>query len=249
MFLLVPCTLHLVNNEQTGRTPEDVGDLVRARRVDLQLDQAALAKAANVDVKTIRSLEKGERWPRDVNRSKIEVALGWAAGSLDSALEGGQTFVMPPPQSWIRGEEPYRNEPELDFIVTTMQAALGMLQKRELWIAIQLINQASSDLSDYLDEQNQTNEGDQNEDITQSRTGSPSAVDSSADGGPEGSKPSMNAATAATDKPQSLIGKDQGSRDDYDLARRTGVTEHEWRMANEPQPENENQDTGTNDPA
>lgn len=53
----------------------------------------------------------------------------------------------------------------------------------------------------------------------------------------------------APDKPDALISGDQGSRDDYDLARRTGITEYEWRMANEPQPENENQDTGTNDPA
>lgn len=57
------------------------------------------------------------------------------------------------------------------------------------------------------------------------------------------------AGNAGADKPDALISGDQGSRDDYDLARRTGITEYEWRMANEPQPENENQDTGTNDPA
>lgn len=61
--------------------------------------------------------------------------------------------------------------------------------------------------------------------------------------------PNTRAGNAGADKPEALIGGDQGSRDDYDLARRTGITEYEWRMANEPQPENENQDTGTNDPA
>lgn len=71
-----------------------------------------------------------------------------------------------------------------------------------------------------------------------------------------GSSPSQSGASntragnaGAPDKPDALISGDQGSRDDYDLARRTGITEYEWRMANEPQPENENQDTGTNDPA
>ncbi|MBY4381821.1 helix-turn-helix domain-containing protein [Rhodococcus fascians] len=61
--------------------------------------------------------------------------------------------------------------------------------------------------------------------------------------------PNTRAGNAGADKPDALISGDQGSRDDYDLARRTGITEYEWRMANEPQPENENQDTGTNDPA
>ncbi|OZE04375.1 hypothetical protein CH249_25930 [Rhodococcus sp. 05-2255-3B1] len=121
--------------------------------------------------------------------------------------------------------ETYRDEPELDFIVTTMQAALGMLQKRELWIAIQLINQASSDLSDYLDEQNQTNEGDQNEDITQSRESSPSTVVGSAGSGAEGRTPPMN----ASDKDAELTEPNQGSQADHELAARKGETEDEAR--------------------
>lgn len=46
---------------------------------------------------------------------------------------------------------PHEDDPDLDFILTTLQTAVGMLQKRELWMAIQLINQSSRDLSDYLD--------------------------------------------------------------------------------------------------
>ena len=91
-----------------------------------------------------------------------------------------------------------------------------------------------------------TTEGATNEDTsTQDTPGDPQADGKAGTRG----TPNTRAGNAGADKPDALISGDQGSRDDYDLARRTGITEYEWRMANEPQPENENQDTGTNDPA
>ncbi|MBF6350329.1 hypothetical protein IU448_15080 [Nocardia flavorosea] len=50
------------------------------------MEQALLAERAGVDPKTVRSLEKGERWPRDQSRAKIESALQWPAGALDRLL-------------------------------------------------------------------------------------------------------------------------------------------------------------------
>lgn len=42
-----------------------------------------------------------------------------------------------------------------------------------------------------------------------------------------------------------LTRRNQGTQPDYDLARRTGETESEWRRRTQPQPEDENQDSST----
>lgn len=65
-----------------------VGEEVRRRRGDLGLDQQELAEDAGVDPKTLRSLERGERWPRAGSRTKIERALGWPNGALDLLRRG-----------------------------------------------------------------------------------------------------------------------------------------------------------------
>lgn len=68
-------------------TPQhNVGRKVQVRRLELGLQQADLAAQAKVDPKTLRSLEKGERWPRASSRSKVEDALDWPAGALDRML-------------------------------------------------------------------------------------------------------------------------------------------------------------------
>lgn len=51
------------------------------------MDQLALADKAGVDPKTLRSLEKGYRWPREGSRARIENALNWPTGVLDLLLE------------------------------------------------------------------------------------------------------------------------------------------------------------------
>jgi len=60
-----------------------IGALVSKQRVELALSQKGLAALADVDVKTLRSLENGERWPQPINRYKIETALGWRQGAMD----------------------------------------------------------------------------------------------------------------------------------------------------------------------
>lgn len=67
---------------------ERAGSLVAHRRFELGMSASALAKLAEVDAKTLRSLERGERWPQDVSRAKIEAALGWVAGALDALRDG-----------------------------------------------------------------------------------------------------------------------------------------------------------------
>ena len=68
----------------------NVGEALFARRAELGLSRAAAAKKAGIDVGTLRSAELNERWPQDVNRAKIEQALGWAPGSLEAIRDGGE---------------------------------------------------------------------------------------------------------------------------------------------------------------
>ncbi|GEE00233.1 hypothetical protein nbrc107696_46080 [Gordonia spumicola] len=79
-----------MNERQLG----EVGQIVANRRARLQMDAAGLASAAGVDPKTLRSLERGERWPRDRTLRKIEVALQWQPGSLDSIKSGGSAIAI-----------------------------------------------------------------------------------------------------------------------------------------------------------
>lgn len=60
-----------------------VGFEVQRRRTLRGVDQALLSTAAKADPKTVRSLEKGDRWPREASRTKIERTLEWPAGMLE----------------------------------------------------------------------------------------------------------------------------------------------------------------------
>lgn len=84
MFLVVPVTLGRMDK----RTPIEVGQLVKARRLELKLTQSAVVTAAGVDPKTYASLEDGSRWPQERTRLKVEEVLGWSPGSIGRALTG-----------------------------------------------------------------------------------------------------------------------------------------------------------------
>ena len=89
--LVPPCSGH---NSDMERSLEEVGRRVTKRREELHIDAAPFARGANVDPKTLASLEKGERWPHTSTRSKIEAALGWEVGSLAAMLDGGDATPM-----------------------------------------------------------------------------------------------------------------------------------------------------------
>lgn len=78
---------------------------VTARRLELGLSQAALAGTAGVDAKTLRSLERGDRWPQDISRAKIERALEWPDGTLEALLVGDMewTEIGNPDGTWEPG--------------------------------------------------------------------------------------------------------------------------------------------------
>lgn len=72
------------------RDLSEVGRRVSERRTALGFDAAELARQAGVDPKTLASLERGERWPRDHSKTGIERALKWKPGSLTRIRNGGE---------------------------------------------------------------------------------------------------------------------------------------------------------------
>src|SRR5579875_3026864 len=77
------------------RSLAEVGEMVANRRAELGKDRAELARIAEVDNKTLASLESGQRWPRDRSRARIEQALRWRPGSIAALLAGGEPTPMP----------------------------------------------------------------------------------------------------------------------------------------------------------
>lgn len=71
----------------TALDDEHVGQLVRAIRVFRGWTPQALAERADVDVKTIRTLESGKRWPQDTTQRRIEDALRIPGGTIEIARE------------------------------------------------------------------------------------------------------------------------------------------------------------------
>lgn len=92
------------------RDQKQVGELITQRRRELALSAAALADRADVDAKTLRSLERGERWPQEANRTKIEVALRLIPGALDELLDGAamDDVRVPDDVSTIQGKQVFQ---------------------------------------------------------------------------------------------------------------------------------------------
>lgn len=64
-----------------------IGQLVQKGRLAMDLAQQPFAKHAEVDLKTLRTLEKGERAPWDTTQNKVEKALGWRPGVIKEILD------------------------------------------------------------------------------------------------------------------------------------------------------------------
>lgn len=67
-----------------------VGANVTVRREELGLSIRHLADAAECDTSLITSLERGEAWPDEEVRSRLEQALLWPAGTLLTIRQGGE---------------------------------------------------------------------------------------------------------------------------------------------------------------
>jgi transcriptional regulator with XRE-family HTH domain len=69
--------------------------LVAQRRVQLGMNKIDVARAAVVTITTYGNVERGES-VRDVTYGKIEPVLGWAIGSCNEILAGGEPTLVEP---------------------------------------------------------------------------------------------------------------------------------------------------------
>ncbi|MGW3298415.1 helix-turn-helix transcriptional regulator [Streptomyces rubiginosohelvolus] len=68
-----------------------LGHAIEAARDAKGMTQVALAEAADVSESTVQNLEAGkERKRQPPSVKKVEAALGWAPGSADAVLAGGE---------------------------------------------------------------------------------------------------------------------------------------------------------------
>ena len=66
---------------------EIIGRLIKEGRLEKNLRQQPFAKFAEVDTKTLASMEKGTRVAWETNQRKVEKALGWRVGSIQEVLD------------------------------------------------------------------------------------------------------------------------------------------------------------------
>jgi hypothetical protein len=79
----------MARSEPSGLDPDiaRVGRAVTARRLELGMDtQKDLAERAGVALNTAAFLERGRTFPRQANARKLEIALEWPSGTLESLL-------------------------------------------------------------------------------------------------------------------------------------------------------------------
>lgn len=91
-FDVPDCSRHTEVMKERSR--DEVGAIVKARRLELGRTQADIVAAAKVDPKTYGALESGARWPQEGSRIKIEAALEWETGSIDAVLAGGDATPL-----------------------------------------------------------------------------------------------------------------------------------------------------------
>lgn len=71
----------------------EIGALIKEARLRLGYNKLPFAKFAQVDAKTLASMEKGERRAWQTNQQLVEKALGWREGAMHAVLEEPQLFA------------------------------------------------------------------------------------------------------------------------------------------------------------
>lgn len=68
-------------------TLEHIGALIQLARMDVQKSQIAFAKEIDLNVQTLRTMERGDRMVQSVAQSKVEKGLGWRTGAIREVWE------------------------------------------------------------------------------------------------------------------------------------------------------------------
>lgn len=90
-----------------------LGEQITRRRVALNWGRDELAARARISLRTVASLERGQNPSvRDVTRYAIEHVLGWAEGSVEAILAGGDPTVREPEE-----QGPTPPEDDLSYVL------------------------------------------------------------------------------------------------------------------------------------
>ena len=115
---------------------EALGAAIKARRLALNLSVNAAAKAARIDRATWTAAETGTRQTEAYNAGRIERVLGWAAGSIEAILAGGEPTERPEPEP--RPEPLSAPEPTLEHEIARLYA-MPKLTPRERRAALRAL--------------------------------------------------------------------------------------------------------------
>jgi transcriptional regulator with XRE-family HTH domain len=107
---------------------ERLDQAMDARRLDLDLSWKEVAAAANVSEATLRAIRAGKSQPSDLTKRRTEEALLWAAGSIDTILDGGTPTPLRPQEPPPGAEDPHAMIREGQELIAR---AMKMIEERE----------------------------------------------------------------------------------------------------------------------
>ncbi|GAA3222964.1 helix-turn-helix transcriptional regulator [Actinocorallia longicatena] len=84
---------------------ERLDQAMEARRLDLRLSWAQLARDADISPQALRAIRRGEYRPSKLTARDLDDALKWQRGSVETVLAGGE-----PEQLRLAGELPALTE-------------------------------------------------------------------------------------------------------------------------------------------
>lgn len=103
-----------------------LGKLIRRQRTRLRIDTDEWASLVGRTSRVLLGLERGEKTGEETLR-RVEELLGWAEGSIESILAGGEPTLVP--------EQPTQGRP-LSVVPTTMEQVPDELEDNEVLAAI-----------------------------------------------------------------------------------------------------------------
>jgi transcriptional regulator with XRE-family HTH domain len=95
----------MLTMDEHGGPRSRLGSYIRQRRADLGMSVRKAAQEAEIDRDTWSAAESGNRAIHTHNVTAIERVLGWAPGSADKVLAGGEPDLAPTPPPKIPGVE------------------------------------------------------------------------------------------------------------------------------------------------
>ena len=110
-----------------GARLQYLGQLVERRISELGLEYAGVARSAGFSVETLSKIRKGVA-AKGVTYRRLEVALEWEPGSVDSILDGGSPKSISPPSAGAAEAGPTGSDSQDEPADPRAEAVLTILE-------------------------------------------------------------------------------------------------------------------------